>query len=493
MAAAYLVDDRLDEAIVHGERGRAESQRIGDDEAAQRRDHAGSVLVFAGRMDEGWQLLEEAIAEAGQACQEAEAAHGYPWSDRPRQNWRNTTRERWLTEGVRYAENAELWNHRHYMAAHLAHVHRRLASGTRPRRPRRAPWRTGAVASPPGSPRNTFWAISRWAAVTGTPPAPLLARGARRRGAHGRAAAAVAAAVGPGRDRTVPAATTTRRSPGASAGTRRRPRSWTPPACSRTCSPACGRTWPAATVEAAGGVVRPGRRRAGRPAPSRGRCPRSATAGASSCSPAARFPRRTRRWSLARDVMAGAAPVLGGDLGPARPRGGRQPKPGAAARRPCSWTRPAPSPRRPGPALSPSDADRLTRSFGPGHSAEPWHPLSEREFEVAQLVAAGAHQPADRAAAGAGSPKTISAHVTHILTKLGAGRRAEIAAWCADRPAGPPSIERRDSRLPATSPGRPAGGWWAASGPGAIAAARTMAARCSRSGSGRRSGRRSGR
>ena len=30
--------------------------------------------------------------------------------------------ERWLTEGIRYAEQAELWNHRHYMASHLAHV-----------------------------------------------------------------------------------------------------------------------------------------------------------------------------------------------------------------------------------------------------------------------------------------------------------------------------------------------------------------------------------
>ena len=29
------------------------------------------------------------------------------------------------------------------------------------------------------------------------------------------------------------------------------------------------------------------------------------------------------------------------------------------------------------------------------------------------------------------APKTISAHITHILMKLGAGRRAEIAAWCA--------------------------------------------------------------
>ena len=29
------------------------------------------------------------------------------------------------------------------------------------------------------------------------------------------------------------------------------------------------------------------------------------------------------------------------------------------------------------------------------------------------------------------APKTISAHVTHILSKLGAARRAEIGAWCA--------------------------------------------------------------
>jgi non-specific serine/threonine protein kinase len=28
------------------------------------------------------------------------------------------------------------------------------------------------------------------------------------------------------------------------------------------------------------------------------------------------------------------------------------------------------------------------------------------------------------------APKTVSAHVMHILTKLGARRRAEIAAWC---------------------------------------------------------------
>src|SRR5438046_2195389 len=34
MAAAYLMDDRLDEAITHGELSRAESRRIGDDETS---------------------------------------------------------------------------------------------------------------------------------------------------------------------------------------------------------------------------------------------------------------------------------------------------------------------------------------------------------------------------------------------------------------------------------------------------------------------------
>jgi DNA-binding CsgD family transcriptional regulator len=29
------------------------------------------------------------------------------------------------------------------------------------------------------------------------------------------------------------------------------------------------------------------------------------------------------------------------------------------------------------------------------------------------------------------APKTVSAHVAHILAKLGAARRTEIAAWCA--------------------------------------------------------------
>jgi DNA-binding CsgD family transcriptional regulator len=58
------------------------------------------------------------------------------------------------------------------------------------------------------------------------------------------------------------------------------------------------------------------------------------------------------------------------------------------------------------------------------------HGLSAREFQVARLVAAGMtnRQIAERLVL---SPKTIAAHVEHILTKLGAGRRAGIAAWAA--------------------------------------------------------------
>jgi DNA-binding CsgD family transcriptional regulator len=83
-----------------------------------------------------------------------------------------------------------------------------------------------------------------------------------------------------------------------------------------------------------------------------------------------------------------------------------------------------------GSAVLNAAADQLTQSLGSARPTAPWHPLSEREFEVAQLVAAGRtnRQIADQLVL---SPKTISAHITHILTKLGAARRAEIAAWCA--------------------------------------------------------------
>jgi DNA-binding CsgD family transcriptional regulator len=91
----------------------------------------------------------------------------------------------------------------------------------------------------------------------------------------------------------------------------------------------------------------------------------------------------------------------------------------------------------PGAVPLTSAADQLSQSLDRGQPADPWYPLSSREFEVAQLVAAGLtnRQIAEQLVL---APKTISAHITHILTKLGAARRAEIAAWYATIPADPP-------------------------------------------------------
>ena len=65
-----------------------------------------------------------------------------------------------------------------------------------------------------------------------------------------------------------------------------------------------------------------------------------------------------------------------------------------------------------------------------GEVVEPWHPLTTREFEVARKIAEG-RTNAELADELGISPKTASAHVEHILAKLGVARRAEIAAWAS--------------------------------------------------------------
>jgi len=61
---------------------------------------------------------------------------------------------------------------------------------------------------------------------------------------------------------------------------------------------------------------------------------------------------------------------------------------------------------------------------------QPWSPLSAREYAVASLVADGLTNR-EIAARLVLAPKTISAHVEHILAKLGMARRSQIAAWTA--------------------------------------------------------------
>jgi DNA-binding CsgD family transcriptional regulator len=67
---------------------------------------------------------------------------------------------------------------------------------------------------------------------------------------------------------------------------------------------------------------------------------------------------------------------------------------------------------------------------GRGSLEEPWYPLTAREFEVARLIAQGLTN-AEIGEQLFVSPKTVSAHVEHMLAKLGVARRSEIAAWTA--------------------------------------------------------------
>jgi DNA-binding CsgD family transcriptional regulator len=65
-------------------------------------------------------------------------------------------------------------------------------------------------------------------------------------------------------------------------------------------------------------------------------------------------------------------------------------------------------------------------------------PLSQREMEVAQLVAEGLSNPAIAARLYLSRP-TVASHVTHILTKLGFSSRAQVAAWVAGQRSGGPA------------------------------------------------------
>lgn len=86
--------------------------------------------------------------------------------------------------------------------------------------------------------------------------------------------------------------------------------------------------------------------------------------------------------------------------------------------------------------LSPSVATRLTREVPTPEASEP---LTQRETEVLRLLATGKSNK-EIAAALVITEKTVKAHVSHILAKLGVASRTQ-AALCAVRTglvAGPP-------------------------------------------------------
>jgi DNA-binding CsgD family transcriptional regulator len=82
------------------------------------------------------------------------------------------------------------------------------------------------------------------------------------------------------------------------------------------------------------------------------------------------------------------------------------------------------------PPLVAAADDVLVTAGRRGQPAEPWAPLTAREYEVARLVADGRTNPEIGKALHVAT-KTVAAHIEHILAKLGLGRRAEIAVWVA--------------------------------------------------------------
>jgi DNA-binding CsgD family transcriptional regulator len=123
---------------------------------------------------------------------------------------------------------------------------------------------------------------------------------------------------------------------------------------------------------------------------------------------------------------AGRAPALGGDADPGRAPGGASPgadggvRAGAAARDPGA--------RGCAPVAG---AERAVPARVPAAPMTPPGMLTPREREIAQMIARGLSNRgiADELVI---SPATVARHVTNILTKLGFGSRAQVAAWAVD-------------------------------------------------------------
>ena len=427
LAAAYMLARHLDTAIEHGYQARR-AEQAGDDATSLNTDVTlGSSLVFAGRMDEGWTLLEDSVARARETQQEAEAARAFRMIGSASSVLvENDRAERWLADGIGYAEQVELWNHRHYMAAHLAHVQwatgqwdeatltaeRALADGRGGITTRiTAVYVLGYLALGRGDHDAAVGLLAEALALGEqmdelqrlSPPLWGLAEAAYLRGDHGTAIALCERGYQASAEVTDAAylfpylltglrAHLAQGGPGAAEGWADRVgavlRARSVPGTLPAIGHAHGLILLARGDEAAQAVLR----------------------------------QASEQWRARRRFWEGTWARL--DLAAAAAKARRR---GEAARL-VDEARTAAAAA--GAARLVRAADELSHSFDGGRAAEPWYPLSAREFEVAELVAAGLtnRQIADRLVL---APKTISAHVAHILAKLGAARRAEIAAWCA--------------------------------------------------------------
>ena len=435
LAATYMLDRRLEEAASYATEARRLAGIAGD--PATDRNAAttlGVCRVFEGKMEEGWSLLEGAIASARADGLERETARGHRMLgscasvlvEYPRA-------EHWLREGIEHAERVELWNDRHYMAAHLAHV---------------------------------LWATGRWTA------AEEVARQALADGRGGVTtritALHVVGFVALGRDRLddAEAALAEARDLGRRMGELQR------------LSPAL---WGLAEVSLARGG--PGAAAAALDLCREGRAASAAVDDAAYLFPfvvtgvraalAAGDPQAARAWLadveppiraraipgtlVALDHGAGLVALADGSTGRARTalaaaaddwRAAGRAWEGAWAlvdlARAHARANQAPDAARvataavtaaealPAPAIVRS-AQEIVASARRGRPEEPWAPLSAREFEVARLIAEGMTNGEIATSLGL-STKTVATHVEHILAKLDVARRTEVAAWIGSRP-----------------------------------------------------------
>ncbi|GAA0588173.1 hypothetical protein GCM10010172_86560 [Paractinoplanes ferrugineus] len=432
LAAAYMLDRRLAEAIEDGEFAR--SIAVEDCDRAMRCNldaTLGSVLLFAGRLDEGTQLLEGSITRAQGWRFEGQTARGYRMIGSSMSVLvEYASALRWLPEGIAYAERVEQINDRNYLTAHLAHV--RWATGDwlgAESAARQAVADSGGITT-----RITalhvlgFLAMGRGAVATATEhlgEAASLGSGMRELQRVSPAWWGLAEVALVSGDH----ATAVRRCEnGFEASARVRDAAYLFPyvitgvrAHLARAGSTAAREWLGRTAELLAERRIPGTLGALTHARGLIHLHEGQTGKArSELAEAARF------WTGRQRFWEGTAALVDQSRCAARSR-----RPGEAAALLATARQAYAGVGVPVPGYLSSPDDPIDSAIAPGSPALPALPaLSPREVEVAHLVAAGLTNR-EIAAKLVIAPKTAAAHVEHIRTKLGVSRRAQIAAWVA--------------------------------------------------------------
>jgi DNA-binding CsgD family transcriptional regulator/tetratricopeptide (TPR) repeat protein len=122
LCAAHMLDRRLEQSLEYGERAIALLDES-DAMAIDIRLSLGSSLLFSGRGDEGWPMLEQAIRRAQDANLEEVASRGFRMIGTSASVLLEYDRAaKWIVEGLEYTAKVERWSDHHYLDSHRAHV-----------------------------------------------------------------------------------------------------------------------------------------------------------------------------------------------------------------------------------------------------------------------------------------------------------------------------------------------------------------------------------